>query len=171
MREMWLLATGAEFVNKKGLRRTQPVIEEMIKNVDKEIHILNYKFGPEAEGLWDMLKEVLAKGKRVMIIANDLSEQIESAMDRLNELNNEFGRTNFTLYNFVKPDGGYLHAKVIVADRERMVIGSANLSKGGLRNHYEMGVHIEGEEAWTVADVIEQIAQNKELCTIVPPNK
>tara|TARA_Y100000310_G_scaffold316730_1_gene368823 strand:- start:37 stop:225 length:189 start_codon:yes stop_codon:yes gene_type:complete len=58
---------------------------------------------------------------------------------------------------------------VIVADRNKIVIGSANLSKGGLKNHYEMGVLIEGQEAWTVADIIEQITLNKELCKVIPP--
>ena len=175
MTDVTIIATGTEFVN-KGLRRTQPVIEGMIKNAKKEIHILNFSFGPDAEGLWDMLDDILGKGKRVTIVANDLSRldddnpNNKKVKDRLYGLNNKFGKRNFVLADFKKHDG-WMHAKVIVADREKMVIGSANLSKGGLKNHYEMGVLIEGEEAWKVADIIEQTAINKELCTIVPPSK
>ena len=170
-----IIATGTEFVN-KGLRRTQPVIQDMIKNANKSIHILNYSFGPDAEGLWDMLDDILGNGKHVTIVANDLSKLDDGNLwekkvkDRLSGLNNKFGKRNFVLADFKKP-GGWMHAKVIVADRNKMVIGSANLSKGGLKNHYEMGVLIEGREPWNIADVIEKTAMNKELCTIVPPNK
>ena len=91
--------------------------------------------------------------------------------EKLQGLNNKFGGRNFVLADFEKPDLGYLHAKVMVADREKMIIGSANLSAGGQKNNYEMGVLIEGEEAWKVADVIEQIANNKDLCTVIQPEK
>ncbi len=175
MTDATIIATGTEFVN-KGLRRTQPVIQDMIKNANKSIHILNYSFGPDAEGLWDMLDDILGKGKHVTIVVNDLSRldddnpHEKKVKERLYGLNNQFGKRNFVLADFKKPDG-WMHAKVIVADRKKLVIGSANLSKGGLKNHYEMGVLIEGEESWKVAKIIQQTAINKELCTIVPPNK
>jgi len=175
MTDVTIVATGTEFVN-KGLRRTQPVIQDMIKNANKSIHILNYSFGPDAEGLWDMLDDILGKGKHVTIVVNDLSKldddnpHEKKVKERLSELNNKFGKRNFVLADFKKQDG-HMHAKVIVADRNKMIIGSANLSKGGLKNHYEMGVLIEGEEAGMVAKIIQQTAINKELCTIVPPNK
>ena len=175
MTDATIVATGTEFVN-KGLRRTQPVIQDMIKNANKSIHILNYSFGPDAEGLWDMLDDILGKGKHVTIVANDLSKLDDGNLwekkvkDRLSVLNNKFGKRNFVLADFKKHDG-FMHAKVIVADRNKMVIGSANLSDGGLKNHYEMGVLIEGEEAGMVAKIIQQTSINKELCTIVPPNK
>ena len=175
MTDATIIATGTEFVN-KGLRRTQPVIQDMIKNANKSIHILNYSFGPDAEGLWDMLDDILGKGKHVTIVANDLSKLDDGSWwdkkvkDRLSGLNNKFGKRNFVLADFKKHDG-FMHAKVIVADRNKMVIGSANLSDGGLKNHYEMGVFIEGEEAGMVAKIIQQTSINKELCTIVPPNK
>ena len=171
-----LLATGIEFVN-KGFKGTKPEIERLVKNAKEEIHILVFSFGPEAEGLWDMLADILERGKRVTIVVNEFSKLDDNKWDqeiikkRLQELNDKFGGSNFVLADFEKPDRGDLHAKVMVADREKMIIGSANLSAGGQKNNYEMGVLIEGSEAWKVADVIEQIAQNKELCTIVPPNK
>jgi cardiolipin synthase len=175
MTDVTIIATGPEFVN-QGLRRTQPVIEDMINNANKSIHILNFSFGPDAEGLWDMLDDILGKGKHVTIVVNDLSRldddnpHEKKVKERLYGLNNKFGKRNFVLADFKKPDG-WMHAKVIVVDREKMVIGSANLSKGGLKNHYEMGVLIEGREPWNIADVIEKTAMNKELCTIVPPSK
>ena len=171
-----LLATGIEFVN-KGFKGTKPEIERLVKNARETIHILIYAFGPEAEGLWDMLTDTLERGKHVTIVVNEFSKLNDNKWaeriikERLHGLNNKFGGRNFVLADFEKPGRGYLHAKVMVADRKKMIIGSANLSKGGQKNNYEMGVLIEGEEAWKVADVIEQIAINKELCTVVPPRK
>ena len=171
-----LLATGIEFVN-KGFKGTKPEIERLVKNARETIHILIFSFGPEAEGLWDMLADILERGKHVTIVVNEFSKLNDNKWadriikEKLQGLNNKFGGRNFVLADFEKPGHGYLHAKVMVADREKMIIGSANLSAGGQKNNYEMGVLIEGSEAWKVADVIEQIAQNKELCTIVPPSK
>ncbi len=171
-----ILATGIEFVN-KGFKGTKPEIERLVKNARETIHILIYAFGPEAEGLWDMLADTLERGKRVTMVVNEFSKLDDNKWDeeiikkRLQELNDKFGGSNFVLADFEKPDRGFLHAKVMVADREKMIIGSANLSAGGQKNNYEMGVLIEGSEAWKVADVIEQIANNKDLCTVIQPEK
>jgi phosphatidylserine/phosphatidylglycerophosphate/cardiolipin synthase-like enzyme len=164
-----IIATGTEFT--KSFRSYQPVMAEMLKNANKSVHILNYMFGPESEGLWDMLWDILDKQKSVTIVVHRLSAQEAGAKDSLQDLNNEFGRENFKLAEFKMPDRGFLHAKVIVADWSKMIMGSANLSAGGLRDNYEMGVLIEGTESFEVAKVIQQIASNEDLCTIVPPSK
>ena len=168
MTSVEIIATGTEFT--KSFRSYQPVMAEILKNAN-EVHILNYMFGPESEGLWDMLWDILDKQKSVTIVVHQLSEQKSGAKDNLQNLNNEFGRENFKLAEFKMPDRGFLHAKVIVADWKKMIMGSANLSAGGLRDNYEMGVLIEGTESFEVAKVIQQIAGNEDLCTIVPPNK
>ena len=168
MTSVEIIATGTEFT--KSFRSYQPVMAEILKNAN-EVHILNYMFGPESEGLWDMLWDILDKQKLVTIVVHQLSEQKAGAKHSLQDLNDEFGGRNFKLVEFKKPDRGYLHAKVIVADWEKMIIGSANLSAGGLRDNYEMGVLIKGTESLEVAKVIQQIAGNEDLCTIVPPNK
>ena len=57
-----------------------------------------------------------------------------------------------------------LHAKVIVVDEYRdtakAIVGSANFSWGGLANHYEVGVYVEGDEARTLGQMILEIAEN-----------
>jgi phosphatidylserine/phosphatidylglycerophosphate/cardiolipin synthase-like enzyme len=55
-----------------------------------------------------------------------------------------------------------LHAKVIVVDREKAVVGSANFSYGGMASHYEVGVYVDGDEAETLAKMIESVADSTE---------
>lgn len=55
------------------------------------------------------------------------------------------------LYN-IYPDlklhwiSDFLHSKVLISDKERLMIGSANLTTSGLHNNYELGVIIEDNE-------------------------
>jgi phosphatidylserine/phosphatidylglycerophosphate/cardiolipin synthase-like enzyme len=51
-----------------------------------------------------------------------------------------------------------LHAKVIVADRKKAILGSANFSWGGMSSHYEIGVLLEGKDAWTLSELVDEIA-------------
>ncbi len=55
-----------------------------------------------------------------------------------------------------------LHAKVIVADRKKAVLGSANFSWGGMSAHYEIGVLLEGKDAWTLSKLVDEVANSPE---------
>ena len=59
-----------------------------------------------------------------------------------------------------KANGRQLHAKVIVVDRKGAVIGSANFSWGGMVANYEVGVLIDGYEAWKMAKLIDELLVN-----------
>jgi phosphatidylserine/phosphatidylglycerophosphate/cardiolipin synthase-like enzyme len=48
-----------------------------------------------------------------------------------------------------------LHAKVLVVDRKKAIVGSANFSWGGMYSNYEVGLLIEGEPAWKLAEIID----------------
>ena len=148
MTDIQILATGPEFV-KMGFRGTKPVIEDLVKNAQKEILIFAYKFGPEIE-LWNLIEERLEGGVKITIVAS-VKEQVDAVKEKLEMLELKFGKNNFHLVDFQNPSGGLLHAKVIVVDRKKAVIGSANFSWGGMINHYELGVLIEGPQVWEIA--------------------
>lgn len=57
----------------------------------------------------------------------------------------------------VEPQAGVsalMHAKVVVADRRRMLVGSANFTSGGLNSNLELGVLIEGPAAESVCRLV-----------------
>jgi len=53
-----------------------------------------------------------------------------------------------------------LHAKVIVVNGEKAVVGSANFSWGGMSGHYEVGIYLEGDEARTLAEIVTAVADS-----------
>jgi len=160
MTDIQILATGSAFV-KKGLRGTKPVIDEILKSAKREIHMLAYKFGND-DDLWDLLENKLETGIQLTIIVS-MMEQIPEVKKKLYSLSERFGKNNFNLFDFENPEGGLLHAKVIVVDRNKAVVGSANFSLGGMKNHYELGVLITGSHAWKLAEVVEILSEEKRL--------
>lgn len=60
--------------------------------------------------------------------------------------------------NFCDPAGRQLHAKVLVSDRKKALVGSANFSWGGMIANYEIGIMLEGDAAWKMAEIIDKFA-------------
>ena len=50
-----------------------------------------------------------------------------------------------------------MHGKVLVADRARALVGSANFSAGGLGHNVEFGVIVEGEVAERMCRTVETL--------------
>jgi phosphatidylserine/phosphatidylglycerophosphate/cardiolipin synthase-like enzyme len=50
---------------------------------------------------------------------------------------------------------GFIHAKLIVADRSRGYLGSANLSAGGLDRNFEVGVALGADQAVAIERLID----------------
>lgn len=59
-----------------------------------------------------------------------------------------------------------MHGKVIVADRARVLIGSANFSVGGLAGNIKLGVRLEGAVAQEIHRTIEQLREEGWLVTV-----
>ena len=149
-----VLATGQKFL-KHGLRGTGPVIEDLISGATDEIHMLAYIVTPHAKHVLDLLEAALERGVRITIVANRLTGQSPAVVSRFKRLSKAY--RYFHVADFDMPKGE-LHAKVIVADRKRAVVGSANFSFGGMTKNYEIGVRLEGREAWKLSKLIDSLA-------------
>lgn len=155
MRDVEILATGQVFVKHNRIRATQPVIERLLHDVERSIHILAYKFGQDIK-MWDLLEDKIRYGYEVTIIVS-MKDQIPPVKKRLRDMGRQYP-DNLHLMDFKNPEGGLLHAKVLVVDRKTAVLGSANFSKGGLTNHYEIGILIENVDlAWTLASLVDDL--------------
>ena len=148
-----ILATGSKFVG-RGVRGTEPVIEEIIRGAKKEIHIVAYVFTSSASRFIDLIEEAAARGIAISIIMDGLETQrYKAVFSRLQRMPKTFHNVKITCFNDAA--GGRLHAKVVISDRSKAVIGSANFTKGGMVGNYEIGVLIEGKEAWQLAELVE----------------
>ena len=74
------------------------------------------------------------------------------------------GRPWCQVLDFSSPDPEEdLHAKVVVADRTRALVGSANLSRHGLIINHELAVVIEGPPAGEVARTIDLLMRDRRM--------
>ena len=97
-----------------------------------------------------MKREVL-----VVVILNKLEEQDEKIRSKIRKMERQYRK--FRVVDFTDLAGGDMHAKVIVADRKKAIIGSANFSWPGMSHNYEMGVQLEGDYAWKLGNIIDGI--------------
>lgn len=152
MTHVEILATGPELI-KKGFRGIEPVVEEIIRKATSEIQILAYVITSNALHILDLLEKAAEKGIKIILIINSLESQDDVIISRLNSLASKFPHVK--IFNFSDPEKRQLHAKIIVTDRRKAVIGSANFSWGGMYANYEVGMLIEDEGAWEIAKIVD----------------
>jgi cardiolipin synthase len=151
-----ILATGP-FLMKGGVRGFEPVLEEILSGSVKEIQLLSYIFTPQAFHIINLLQNAAERGVTIIIIVNSINSQNQVVRKKLLSLGKRYPHVQ--VLDFSRPDGGQLHAKVIVVDRKIAVVGSANLSWGGMYGNYEVGILLRGEGAWRLALLIDSIKQ------------
>lgn len=157
MSRVEIVATGSEFI-KEGIRGFESVLEELITGAEKEIHLVAYLITSSALPVLHMLEKASERGVRVVLMVNsvyELEEKVKSYLFRLHERSG----TLFQIVSFRDFMNRELHAKIIVVDRRKALVGSANLSWGGIAGNYEMGILVEGEPAWQIAKVIETVSR------------
>jgi len=150
-----ILATGVRFL-RHAVRAIEPAVLELVAEATEELHLAMYLLGDDAGPLVELLERAVRRGVRVLLVVSDLARQGQEAMRRFQRL--ERAGSTLRIVEFRERDGGVLHAKVVVADRRRAVVGSANLTWGGLRGNHEIGVLLDGEPAWVLAALVDSLA-------------
>ena len=98
------------------------------------------------------LEEVLRalwRGVRVTVMthaADDVASEQSKALEHLRR-ESEALPGSLTVYTTEDHSAFLLHAKIVVADDTRVIIGSANITKPGLEAHFEAGVILGESEA------------------------
>src|SRR5207248_3040435 len=120
---------------------------------------LLYSVGTGALIQIDWLHETAARGIGMRIVVNHFATQPQLIQLRLLAMVSAYRWCE--LFDFSPDDQEEeLHAKVFIADRQRMLIGSANLSRRGLLKNYEMAVVVAGHPAEEAARAIDQLLQD-----------
>lgn len=150
-----ILATGKDILI-EGVRGTESAIRDIIRGADSEIHIMAYVISSHATWLLDDLQDALERGVAITLVINRLQMQDASVRDRLREWDR--AHSHFTLCDY-NVRGRYVHAKTVVVDRNLAVIGSANFSWHGTAANCEIGVLLEGKEAWVLSKIVDKAAR------------
>lgn len=156
MTQLTILATGGDLVSGE-VRGTGPAVRELISGATQEIHVLAYTISTDGMRIVNLLEDGLRRGVRISLVVNKMHEMGGPVADALLSLNRKYNR--FVLGSFVDPNGWDLHAKVLVADRETAIIGSANMSRRGMVENIEIGVLIRDRSCWKLAEMIDGLAE------------
>lgn len=155
MTRIEILGTGPEII-RRGIRGIEPVMEEIIMQANTEIHVLAYMFTRSALPILNLIEKAASRGVKILMIINDLKSQSTIVTSKLEKIERDFPHVK--IFDFKDPEKRQLHAKIIVSDRTKALVGSANFSWGGMYSNYEVGLLIEGEVAWKLADIIDYLS-------------
>ena len=138
-----------------GVRGTESTIRDIVTGVRSELHVMAYVMSRHATWLLDDIQNALDRGITTTLVINRLQAQDFVIRNRLCRWSRSY--PHFMLRSYDKGDKS-VHAKVVVADRNIAVVGSANFSWHGMATNYEVGVLLEGKEAWTLSKIVDRLA-------------
>ena len=146
------------------VRGIEPTMEELISESKFEIRLLAYLVTSGGAELLDIIEKAAKRGITVIIVINNLENQTKLVTERIKLLVSS--NHNLKVYNFNGTiDSIQLHAKVLTADGERALVGSANITKSGMYRNYEIGVLIESERVKDLNSIIDTIIKKSKEIT------
>jgi len=156
--EVTIVVTGLAWMG-RGIRSIYSIIEDMLVKASDEIQIATYMITEGAMDFIQLLMNCLNKGIRVTLIVNRFNEQPREIQIAISQMAREF--LHFDLLEFYPKDKVEdLHAKLIVVDRSKALVGSSNLSWKGLVVNHELAVLIEGPTAARIGKLIDTLAKD-----------
>lgn len=150
-----IVVTGAAWMG-GGISSIETALRELVSSASRELSVVTYSISDGADEFLDLLESRLRDGVRITVIVERLEDQYGNAPARLYRLARTY-ENQFRLYDFVATDRAALHAKCIIADRCRALVGSANLSFNGLVKNHELAVIIEGAVVEDLIKAVERL--------------
>lgn len=147
---------------RRQVAATRDVVRELIRGARRELLIVGFSITDH--DFRELLYRRGVDGVRVTVVGDrtsgDVSELVRSWPVKAEPL--------VALRDAMPSRDEYrrMHGKVIVADRTRVLIGSANFSAGGLAGNIELGVRLEGAVAQEIHRTIEQLREEGWLVTV-----
>ncbi|WP_457628137.1 phospholipase D-like domain-containing protein [Persephonella sp.] len=147
-----LILSSGDILVEEGVISIESKLLEMLENTENDLYILMYTVSSKPNNFWMKLEELLQKKIKIFFVLESSLEHNDKVMEILDKLKRY---DNFHLYFYY---GDYpLHAKLIVSDGKRAILGSANISGGGLNQNHEIAVYIEGGKAWILKKLAKRL--------------
>ena len=124
-----------------GLPATRDAVRALLRGAEKELLVLG--FSVTDEEFRDLVLRRGSAGVRVTIVGDRISGGARDLWRSWPP-----GAAPLDAFEDVEPERDQhrrMHGKVVVADRRRALIGSANFTASGLGANFEFGVLVEGE--------------------------
>ncbi|WP_409346931.1 phospholipase D family protein [Paenibacillus sp. MBLB4367] len=153
-----VLATGLGWLG-NGVESITTNVEELFNSAKYELFIAAYSISAGALEVILMLNTPLSRGVDVRLLINKYEQIHPSVKSIFDDFSKKY--MNISIFDFNHPDNYDLHAKMIVADREKAIIGSSNISRRGFFENHELAVMITGNEVIKVASAFDSLLANK----------
>jgi phosphatidylserine/phosphatidylglycerophosphate/cardiolipin synthase-like enzyme len=145
-----------------GVISVQSAIEELFNNANKEILIGIYEITSGADDFLKKLGVCLARGIRVRMVINRYNDKPPFVKKKIACLIRKY--PYFEVLNFQpETESEDLHAKIIVIDRDKALVGSANLTWRGLVGNHELAVIVHGPVASRIASLFDKLCQDSRV--------
>jgi phosphatidylserine/phosphatidylglycerophosphate/cardiolipin synthase-like enzyme len=133
---MQLVTTGEKWIG-YGVQTINSKIVELLKSAKDSIFLSIFIITDNA--ILEIIKEKLDAGIEIEIYCFENSDfNNKYIVDTLQQYSFQYD-----YFNYYKITEDVLHAKVLIIDDTKIVIGSANLTYGGFVKNYEMGIYLE----------------------------
>jgi phosphatidylserine/phosphatidylglycerophosphate/cardiolipin synthase-like enzyme len=153
-----VVVTGLAWIG-RGTRSIDSAIEEMLTDATDEIQAAAYMITKGAEDFIKLIGECLSRGVRVTLIVNRFRKQPQEIQHMIVQLARQ--HPHFKLLEFDPKDKNEdLHAKSIVVDRSKALVGSPNLSWKGFVLNHELAVVVEGPAAARIGNLLDLLAKD-----------
>ncbi|MEW6505537.1 MAG: phospholipase D-like domain-containing protein [Chloroflexota bacterium] len=159
MNDVTVLVTGLAWMG-GGVRSIESALNELLQSAQNEVLITAYTISNISDRVSGKLEIALSRGATVHLIVNRLNTQPKTAFESLKSLGDKY--PYFHMYSFESDEeSADLHAKAVVIDRKRALIGSANISFRGWTTNHELAVLITGPAAGDIARAIDRLRFSK----------
>ena len=149
-----VVVTGIDWMG-GGIGSIESAMRQLFQEAKQEILLTVYTITSGADMLFDWLEMALSRGVEIKMVINRLDETAAMVKNQLHHLDSTY--PHFHLFNFASDEHVDLHAKLIVIDRQKAIVGSSNLSRRGLLTNYELALTVEGKTATEIASVVDRL--------------
>jgi phosphatidylserine/phosphatidylglycerophosphate/cardiolipin synthase-like enzyme len=137
---------------------TQPLLKHLVTSARSRVILASPFLDRGVQALIPSLSSFVETGGRLLLITRDLRSSGSANRKAVEALRAQVGNSNrLTVRSWEEKSLG-IHLKALVADSRSAYVGSANFTWGGLTDHFEMGVHVTGEQVKELEAALEQLA-------------
>jgi phosphatidylserine/phosphatidylglycerophosphate/cardiolipin synthase-like enzyme len=138
---------------------TLPALLDLVSGARRRIVMASPFLDPGFESLIPSVDRFVTSGGRFMLITRELIKPDSHNAKLVRQLRMQCGTGGNLEVVSWEEEGLGLHLKAAVADSRRAYVGSANFTRGGMGQHAELGVRLEGPSVAGIEHLLDTLAE------------
>jgi phosphatidylserine/phosphatidylglycerophosphate/cardiolipin synthase-like enzyme len=137
-----------------GVRSVRAALKDMLRDAEHEVLLCAYSITGGADEILEEFEDCLKRGIKLKVVINRFHKQPQEIQEYFLNLVAIYPYCQVYDFNDAVEE---LHSKLIVVDRVVALIGSANLSRRGIKQNYELGIILHDEEVGTISKCFDSL--------------